>query len=454
MDVVKAAVAEAGRPQIKVYKRRWVILVLYVSVLLLNAVPWMQYTVLADVVTAYYGISYESVEWTALVYNVTATVLVVPAAYFLDKHGLRPSVLLGALLTAAGLWLRVLGCWPEHWWAVLAGHAIVSIATNFLVSAPPRVAAVWFPANEVSSAVGASIVGSMGGVSIGCVLAPMTARASWTLEENFKGFLGLNLALAMAATLLFAAVFFLFKQAPPLPPSPAQAAAAATVPSGNYFASLRTIIKQPSFILLLVCFNLILSVYVAITTVINRDITEFFPDRTAETGYLATLICLTGMVATMVFGIILDKTKKFKELSIITYFGAFASVIMYSVCIATTSMEVLYVVAGIMGVFMTSYFVPAYEMAVELTYPEPEGNPTSILNWFMQPCSLVFTLAYSRIFTAYGPHAAHGLLVALMAVGFVSQLFIPKRYRRREAELSLARDALPAEKPLMKDAKS
>lgn len=33
---------------------------------------------------------------------------------------------------------------------------------------------------------------------------------------------------------------------------------------------------------------------------------------------------------------------------------------------------------------MTSYFIPAYEWAVELTYPEPEGNPTSILNWVMQ----------------------------------------------------------------------
>lgn len=33
---------------------------------------------------------------------------------------------------------------------------------------------------------------------------------------------------------------------------------------------------------------------------------------------------------------------------------------------------------------MTSYFVPAYEWAVELTYPEPEGNPTSILHWVIQ----------------------------------------------------------------------
>lgn len=33
---------------------------------------------------------------------------------------------------------------------------------------------------------------------------------------------------------------------------------------------------------------------------------------------------------------------------------------------------------------MTSFFVSGLEMAAELTYPEPEGNPTSIINWMFQ----------------------------------------------------------------------
>ena len=73
----------------------------------------------------------------------------------------------------------------------------------------------------------------------------------------------------------------------------------------------------------------------------------------------------------------------------------------------------------------------------------------------LQPISLVATLMYSRTFSAYGPHAAHGLLVGLMVVGFVAQLFIPKRYRRLEAELALAgRAPAAADMALTKDAAS
>lgn len=36
---------------------------------------------------------------------------------------------------------------------------------------------------------------------------------------------------------------------------------------------------------------------------------------------------------------------------------------------------------------MTSFFVSGLEMAAELTYPEPEGNPTSIINWMFQVLS-------------------------------------------------------------------
>lgn len=64
---------------------------------------------------------------------------------------------------------------------------------------------------------------------------------------------------------------------------------------------------------------------------------------------------------------------------------------------------------------------------------------------------MVTTLVYSRVFSAYGPHAAHGMLVAMMVVGLVAQLAIPKRYRRREAELALAKAAAAggADKPLL-----
>lgn len=33
---------------------------------------------------------------------------------------------------------------------------------------------------------------------------------------------------------------------------------------------------------------------------------------------------------------------------------------------------------------MPCFYVPGLALAVELTYPEPEGNPTAIINWLIQ----------------------------------------------------------------------
>lgn len=45
-----------------------------------------------------------------------------------------------------------------------------------------------------------------GGISLGCALAPLTARAVWSDEDIFWGFMRLNLSLAVVGTLLLLAV--------------------------------------------------------------------------------------------------------------------------------------------------------------------------------------------------------------------------------------------------------
>lgn len=427
----------ASVADIRVYGRRWVILALFSLVLMLNSMPWSQYTVLEDVVTEYYGVSSSQVEWTGLVYNVTAMVLVLPAAWFLEKYGVRAAVTVGIVGTTLGLSVRIVGCWPRHFWAVIVGQAIVGASTNFLTSAPTRVAALWFPAKEVSSALAATMIGQTGGVCLGSLLAPLSARGTWTRQDNFWGFLTLNGSMAVAGFLLLLAILFFFQKAPPHPPSSSQASAQVLLQPGEYFKSVRRIMKNGSFLLLLLSFNIIVSVYVAVTTLLNRDVMSYFPDHVSETGVLAMLLTLTGVIATFAFGILLDRTKKFKELSVLSYFGCLVSLALYSATVSLTSMKVLYVAVGIMGAFLASCFVPAYEWAIELTYPEYEGNSASLLNWIVQPCSLITTLAYSRVFSTWGPHAAHGLLVGLTFAGLVAQICIPKRYRRLEAERAI-----------------
>lgn len=70
-----------------------------------------------------------------------------------------------------------------------------------------------------------------------------------------------------------------FEEAPPKPPSAAQAAASAVATSGDFFKSVLRISSDGAFLMLLLAYNINGAVFSAIYTVLNRDIVAFYPVR-------------------------------------------------------------------------------------------------------------------------------------------------------------------------------
>lgn len=91
----------------QVYWTRFLQLGLFCLYSMSNAFQWIEYSIVGNLVSAYYGVDPETVDFTAVVYMVTYIPLIFPAAWLLDKRGLRFVVLLGALGTCAGSWIKV-----------------------------------------------------------------------------------------------------------------------------------------------------------------------------------------------------------------------------------------------------------------------------------------------------------------------------------------------------------
>lgn len=68
-----------------VYKRRWLMLALFSICSAANALPWSQFSIIANVITKYYGVTTTWVDWTSMIYFVLYIVLIAPGTYFLDK---------------------------------------------------------------------------------------------------------------------------------------------------------------------------------------------------------------------------------------------------------------------------------------------------------------------------------------------------------------------------------
>lgn len=77
-----------GLPKIEklqVYQIRWLILAIFVMFSASNAMQWIQYSIIADVICDYYNISTNWVDWTSMIYMILYIPFIFPGSYLLDK---------------------------------------------------------------------------------------------------------------------------------------------------------------------------------------------------------------------------------------------------------------------------------------------------------------------------------------------------------------------------------
>ncbi|KAL3281074.1 hypothetical protein HHI36_004298, partial [Cryptolaemus montrouzieri] len=70
---------------LKVYKIRWFILGMFVLFSASNAMQWIQYSIIANVITQYYNVSTTWVDWTSMIYMILYIPFIFPGSYLLDK---------------------------------------------------------------------------------------------------------------------------------------------------------------------------------------------------------------------------------------------------------------------------------------------------------------------------------------------------------------------------------
>ncbi len=145
---------------IQVYFKRWIILLVFCSITLLNAFNWIEYSIIQDVVIQFYNESlpkgkaeqYDATNWLSMVYMLTYIPLVFPAMFLLDRKGLRLSCTLGALLTAVGAILKCAAVKPNLFPVAMLAQTICGIAQSFTLGIPARLSALWFGPTEIATA--------------------------------------------------------------------------------------------------------------------------------------------------------------------------------------------------------------------------------------------------------------------------------------------------------------
>ncbi|KAL4713828.1 hypothetical protein ACJJTC_015482 [Scirpophaga incertulas] len=423
---------DSNEPNYKVYKTRWIMLAFFVMFSASNSLQWVQYTIIQDIVVKYYGVSSGIVSWTSMVYMVTYVPLIFPASWMLSKTGLRVTTIIGSLGTCAGAWLKVLSVPQDLFWLGFTGQTVVAVSQVFILNVPPRLAAVWFGANQVSSACSIGVFGNQLGVALGFLLPPMLVRAQGSVEEIAEDFKLMFYLVAGFTTILFLLIVLFFKAAPPTPPS--AAADLGSSLDSNFLQSIKQLLTNRNYILLLISYGINVGVFYAISTLLNQLVLTYYPGANEDAGRIGLVIVVAGMVGSVMCGMVLDKTHRFKETTLAVYAASVLGMIIFTFTLDSGIIGVVYLSSILLGFFMTGYLPVGFEFASEVTYPEPEGTTSGILNAVVQIFGIVLTLLYEWMLGALGDRWSNLTLCALLALGTAITAAIRSDLRRQAAQ--------------------
>lgn len=421
--------------KIKVYKRRWLILALFILWSGSGAAQWIQYSIINNIVSRYYGVSSLTIDWTAMSFMGYYVLLVFPASYLVDRYGLRWSVVVGSGLGCLGSWVKVLSVAPDRFYVTFIGQSLVAFAQTFVLILPGRLAAQWFSARELSTATSLGIFGCQFGIALSFLFTPMVVKNHNNLEDVGTDLSYLFWAIAILTTVAFVLVVILFKDDPKLPPSETRALQKLNRAEReeDFVGTIKRLSKNVSYVLLCNTYGLNIGVLNAVATLLNQIYLVHFENGEEDAGRIGLAMIVTGMLGSVSFGIILDKTHKFKETTVVVYFLSLCGQILFAVFCYHEMKWMVYFSAIFLGYFMSGYLALGYEMSAEYTYPESEGIAAGVLNVANNVYGIILVIIMGRLLETYGDIPVHvGLCLALF-LGFVLTVLTKDEQRRQDA---------------------
>uniref|UniRef100_A0A665WER9 Feline leukemia virus subgroup C cellular receptor family, member 2a n=1 Tax=Echeneis naucrates TaxID=173247 RepID=A0A665WER9_ECHNA len=427
----------SGSPAaVRLYKRRWLVVFLFSSYSLSNAYQWIQYGIISNIIVKFYSVEAFAVDWLSMVFMLTYIPFIFPVSWLLDKKGLRVTALLANALNCAGTWIKVASARPDLFGVTMLGQFASSLAQVFILGMPSRLASVWFGADEVSTACSIGVFGNQMGIAIGFLVPPILVPNVDDMNELAHHIRIMFYISAGVATLIFVLVVIVFQEKPEIPPTQAQVQARSISPDEySYMASILRLLRNKPFMLLVVSYGLNVGCFYAVSTLLNRMIIEHYPNEEVNAGRIGLTIVIAGMVGSLICGIWLDKTKTYKQTTLVVYLLSLTGMLVYAFTLNLGHLWVVFITAGVLGFFMTGYLPLGFEFAVELTYPESEGTSSGLLNCSAQIFGIIFTICQGKIIDKWGTLPGNIFLCIFLLIGAVLTGFIKSDLRRQKANL-------------------
>jgi cyanate permease len=391
--------------EFKVYKRRWIMLVLFMLLISANQLLWITFAPITGDASKYYAVSDLKIGILSMCFMIVYIVVSIPASWIIDKYGIRVGVGIGALFTGLFGMLRAFS--GSDYNLLLIMQIGVAVGQPFILNAITKFSARWFPIEERATAAG---LGSLA-MYIG-ILAGMTVTPYLTLSSGMNGMLNIFGIFSVAISVLF--VIFI-KEGPPTAPCRPDQEERSLVFDG-FMHTLRT----RDFKWLMIIFFIGLGVFNSVTTWIE-DIMRPRGFSATQAGITGGLMIIGGIIGALVIPLLSDKLKKRTPFIILALFG---STLGLTGITFATSYWLLLTSGMVLGFFLLSAGPVGFQYGAEITYPASEGTSNGMLLLMGQVSGIAFIFGMDSMKSAQTGSMTRSLviLIILMVISIAMSL--------------------------------
>ncbi|KAK7922231.1 hypothetical protein WMY93_009133 [Mugilogobius chulae] len=407
--------------ELKVYRRRWFVLLVLCLLNLSNATIWLSFAPVASQTASYLHVSLEQVNLLSLIYMLVSVPLSFGTTWMLDALGLRITLILGSWLNMLGALVRYVGAALSEYEllsrypVVFLGQTLSALAQPLIIFTPTKLAALWFPEHQRATA---NMLASMSN-PLGLLLANLLSP----LLEDHGGVPTIALAYTVPACVsCLLATVGVRSSSPPTAPSPS-----AQSSHEPFFQGLKLLVKNRAYLILLLCLGAGIATFTCFSSLLDQIL--------CVQGYSYDFAGLCGALF-IVWGII--------NLSL----SAVACAAFSVVALMPQQQVAVAVVCSLFGFFGFSVYPVAMELSVECSYPVGEATSAGLIFASGQVQAVVYMVLLQSLTTrlAPTPRSVCGeepqswrvplMLMAGLCAFFTSVfvLFFHSRYRRLEAE--------------------
>uniref|UniRef100_H2XSH5 Major facilitator superfamily (MFS) profile domain-containing protein n=1 Tax=Ciona intestinalis TaxID=7719 RepID=H2XSH5_CIOIN len=426
--------------EIKSYKVRWLILIVASLSATLRSFCQSCFSQISNVLARLLKVQLWQIDWLVVNQSICFILLTLPIAWITEQVGFRKSFI---IVTG----LLILGVSVERgYYLLLLGQVLLGCNITFGYAVLPLVSSIWFPSNEVASAIAIQFCSRGIGEALGSFTTPLlvnihqsNAVVSFRLTMLFVPFVILSVV-----SLLVSYAFV--PDSPPLPPSLAQMKkqiGSAKIHTSileslrlNFF-KVKALFSSPSFVVITTATGLVNPVFRVYTILLSSMLRKEFagePGLNQVSGYLLSVAWIFYTIAALLTGPVIAKTKKYRAILAFSAFIQLVAQLSIVIGMRLKLRALIYPAVLLLGAGAGMTETSLTELSVEITYPL-EPSLVSSVNLIAMGCfRLIYSVVSRALLDKYGATASTLPEPILVTIGFILIISIPMRFKRMEAD--------------------